>query len=69
MDSAFVNLFGVTCGYGITPVAGIYCVRQEANTNSPFGENYMLFTLGYIVIYDFLIDLGCFRIHDSTVDD
>jgi hypothetical protein len=29
----------------------------------------MLFTLGYVVNYDFLIDLGCFRIHDSTVDD
>ena len=49
MDSAFVNLFGVTCGYGITPESGIYCVRQESNTNSPFGENYMLFTLGYLV--------------------
>ncbi len=49
MDSAFVNLFGATCGYGIYPKDEIYCVTEESNTNSPFGENYMLFTLGYLV--------------------
>jgi hypothetical protein len=51
MDSAFLNLFGATCGYGISPITGLYCVYQEANTNSPFGDNYMLFTVGYIVCF------------------
>lgn len=49
MDSAFVDLFGATCGYGLSPITGIYCVHEKTNLNSPFGENYMLFTLGYIV--------------------
>jgi hypothetical protein len=55
MDSALVDLFGTTCGYGLGPKSGIYCVKEKTLQNSPFGENYMLFTLGYLVIISILI--------------
>ena len=48
-DSVFVGLFGGTCGYGLYPINGLYCVYQVSNSNSPFDDNYMLTTLGYLV--------------------
>jgi hypothetical protein len=51
-DNVFVGLFGVTCGYGITPKSGVYCVTSIANANSPFGNNFMLTTFGYLVLFD-----------------
>lgn len=71
-----MDLFGVTCGYGLGPETGIYCVREKTLLNSPFGENYMLFTLGYIVKFDciktqvvlgFIIPLLMIDLNDNMI--
>ena len=49
-DTVIVGLFGATCGYGIYPKTGLYCVYSVTNSNSPFGDNFMFTTLGYLVI-------------------
>ncbi|KAJ3371456.1 hypothetical protein HDU91_005287 [Kappamyces sp. JEL0680] len=48
-DSLMVGIFGGTCGWGVSPKTGIYCVTQIQNTNSPFGSNYMVGTVGFVV--------------------
>lgn len=50
-DNVFVKLFGGTCGFGITPKSGLFCVNTISNVNSPFGDNFMLTTLGYLVFF------------------
>ena len=67
MDSALLSLFGKTCGYGIHPISGLYCVSEESNTNSPFGDNYMLFTLGFIIILGFMLPLLSVDLNDNMI--
>jgi fucose permease len=67
MDSALLGLSGVTCGYGLSPIAGLYCVTQQANTNSPFGENFMLFTLGLLLVIVFIVPLLMVDLNDNMI--
>ncbi|KAJ3271852.1 hypothetical protein HDV01_006137 [Terramyces sp. JEL0728] len=64
-DSLFVSLFGGTCGYGISPISGFYCVTQVTSSNSPFGDNYMLVTFGFIVCATMIIPLTAMDFNDN----
>ncbi|CAG8798602.1 253_t:CDS:2, partial [Cetraspora pellucida] len=48
MDTLLISLFGKTCGLGISPKSGFYCINQQGDYNSPFGTNYMVATLGFV---------------------
>jgi hypothetical protein len=64
-DSIFVGIFGGTCGYGITPRSGLYCVTKVTNENSPFGDNYMLATFGYISVAAIIIPMTSIDLNDN----
>ena len=66
-DSIFVGIFGGTCGLGIAPLSGIYCVTETIDSNSPFGSNYMLVTLGYLVVIAIVIPLTTININDNIL--
>jgi hypothetical protein len=52
-DSLLVGIFGGSCGWGVTPISGLYCVTEVQNTNSPFGDNFMIGTFGSLVSFRF----------------
>lgn len=66
-DSVFVGLFGATCGYGLYPINGLYCVYQVSNSNSPFGDNYMFTTLGYLIVIAAVIPLTKIDLNDNML--
>jgi hypothetical protein len=49
MDSLVISIIGKTCGIGIHPDAGFFCVNRQKAEGSPFEERYMLLTAGYLV--------------------
>jgi hypothetical protein len=64
-DSLFIAFFGSTCGYGIHPINGLYCVNQISNTNSPFGDNYMLCTFGLLIVALIIIPMTSIDLNDN----
>jgi len=63
MDNFIINIFKKSCGVAInlssnpnSPIGsstiGTYCVNKMAEENSPFGDQFMLITLGYIVSFN-----------------
>jgi hypothetical protein len=66
-DSIFVGLFGASCGWGISPRAGIFCVTEVTNTNSPFGDNYMIGTLGLLITMAIIIPLTQVDLNDNML--
>lgn len=66
-DSLFVGLFGATCGWGISPIAGLYCVTEVTNTNSPFGDNYMIGSLGLLVTMAIIIPMTQVDLNDNML--
>ncbi|RIB01852.1 hypothetical protein C2G38_2255946 [Gigaspora rosea] len=66
MDTLFISLFGKTCGLGVYPHSGFYCVDQQGDYNSPFGTNYMVATLGFIVTLVMVVPLGIFSLADNV---
>ncbi|CAG8549609.1 16552_t:CDS:2, partial [Dentiscutata heterogama] len=65
MDTLFISLFGKTCGLGIYPQSGFYCVTQQGDYNSPFGTNYMVATLGFLMTLIMVVPLGIFSLADN----
>ncbi|CAG8557845.1 24956_t:CDS:2 [Dentiscutata erythropus] len=65
MDTLFISLFGKTCGLGIYPQSGFYCVDQQGDYNSPFGTNYMVVTLGFLMTLVMVVPLGIFSLADN----
>jgi amino acid permease len=65
LDSIFVGILGGTCGYGIYPINGLYCVTQVTNHNSPFGDNYMLATFGYLMVAAIIIPMTSIELNDN----
>nr|KAJ3423299.1 hypothetical protein HK105_006100 [Polyrhizophydium stewartii] len=48
-DNMLITIFGGTCGIGITPIGGLYCVTAAGAGNSPFDGNIMFGTLGLLL--------------------
>ncbi len=65
MDNFIINVFKKSWGVALnlfsnpdSPIGsnkiGLYSVGKMAEENSPFGDQFMLVTLGYLVSYEFL---------------
>ncbi|CAG8519533.1 4830_t:CDS:2 [Acaulospora colombiana] len=65
MDTVLISLFGKTCGLGIYPESGFYCVYQQGDFNSPFGTNYMVATLGFLITLVMVMPLSIFSLSDN----
>lgn len=48
IDSLYVNLFGSTCALGLSPFE-FFCTSDIDGQPSPFGDRYVLLTLGFLV--------------------
>ncbi|KAJ3048005.1 hypothetical protein HK097_010969, partial [Rhizophlyctis rosea] len=66
-DYFFISLFGTTCGYGISPESGFICRSELSNSNSPFGDNYMLFTFGFVLLVILVLPLVSLDLNDSMI--
>ncbi|KAJ3180768.1 hypothetical protein HDU87_001881 [Geranomyces variabilis] len=66
-DSFLITLTGQTCGYGISPLTGFICVSEQTNSNSPFGDNYMLATAGFILLLVMVIPLISLNLNDNLI--
>ncbi|CAG8723723.1 6441_t:CDS:2 [Cetraspora pellucida] len=66
MDSLTISIFGKTCGIGIYPTGGLYCVTEQSGTGSPFGNAYMLITAGYLISLVMVIPLGVLELVDNV---
>ncbi|RIB15126.1 hypothetical protein C2G38_2320488 [Gigaspora rosea] len=67
MDSLIISLFGKTCGIGIYPTSGFYCVTTQSSIGSPFGSAYVLMTIGYFIALVMVIPLGILELVDNIV--
>ncbi|CAG8774084.1 28023_t:CDS:2, partial [Dentiscutata erythropus] len=65
IDTLLISLFGKTCGLGIYPQNGFYCVDTQGDYNSPFGTNYMVATLGFVITLVMVVPLGIFSLADN----
>ncbi|KAJ2998574.1 hypothetical protein HDV02_004389 [Globomyces sp. JEL0801] len=66
-DSLLVTVFGATCGLGMTPKGGLYCVTEVSDSNSPFGDNYMFTTVGYIIVFLIIVPLTNMDFNDNML--
>ncbi|KAI8915328.1 hypothetical protein DFJ77DRAFT_462200 [Powellomyces hirtus] len=66
-DSFLITLAGQTCGYGLSPRSGFICVSEQTNSNSPFGDNYMLATAGFILLLVLVIPLISLNLNDNLI--
>ncbi|CAG8474213.1 10553_t:CDS:2, partial [Funneliformis mosseae] len=58
MDSLVISIIGRTCGIGIHPDTGFFCVNEHKAEGSPFEERYMLITAGYLIALCITVPLG-----------
>ncbi|KAF2076419.1 hypothetical protein CYY_002276 [Polysphondylium violaceum] len=65
MDSILIFFFKTTCGVSFT--RGWICVHEESPNNSPFLDEYMLFTLGFLIIIAIIVPLGFLNLDDNIV--
>ena len=67
IDNMFIDIFGKTCGISLSgPYTGWICVaKQSQNYPSPFGTNWMLFSLGLVVVFMIAIPLGLTNLDDN----
>ncbi|KAJ3074248.1 AAA ATPase midasin [Podochytrium sp. JEL0797] len=66
MDNLFIDVFKQTCGVslGITNATSTvmewYCVREHGTSISPFGDQFMLFTGGYLAVAALIVPMFIF---------
>ncbi|CAI2164001.1 17661_t:CDS:2 [Funneliformis geosporum] len=58
MDSLVISIIGRTCGVGIHPDTGFFCVNEHKAEGSPFEERYMFITAGYLIALCITVPLG-----------
>ncbi|KAG9297692.1 hypothetical protein G9A89_011207 [Geosiphon pyriformis] len=66
MDSLLLSLAGHTCGVGIYPRYGIFCVNSHGPQNSPFGNDFMLVTAGFLITLAMVVPLGLMDLVDNV---
>jgi hypothetical protein len=66
-DSLLVGTIGGTCGWGLAPISGLYCVTQVQNTNSPFGDNLMITTVGFLIVLGIILPLTSMDLNDNML--
>eukprot|EP00026_Physarum_polycephalum_P003313 Phypoly_transcript_03323.p1 GENE.Phypoly_transcript_03323~~Phypoly_transcript_03323.p1 ORF type:complete len:556 (+),score=48.61 Phypoly_transcript_03323:797-2464(+) len=68
LDSMFVHLFHNTCGLELHPRLFHWdCVSHDTQDESPFGDAFMLFTIGYLVVMVVVIPLGYLNLDDNII--
>jgi hypothetical protein len=68
LDSMFVSLFKNTCGLEIYPRLFHWeCVSASTADESAFGNAFMLFTIGYLVVMAVIIPLGYLNLDDNII--
>ncbi|CAG8587343.1 5164_t:CDS:2 [Ambispora gerdemannii] len=65
MDTLLVSLAGRSCGIGIHPRRGPFCVYEPSHWNSPFGDDYMVVTAGYLITLAMVLPLGLMDLVDN----
>lgn len=67
IDNMFIDIFGKTCGLVLTGnYTGWVCVAQQSeNYPSPFGNHWILFSLGMLVVFMLAIPLGLTNLDDN----
>ncbi|CAG8547393.1 20543_t:CDS:2, partial [Gigaspora rosea] len=65
MDSLIISIFGKTCGIGIYPTDGFFCVSDYSSSGSPFGNGYMILTAGYLITLITCVPLGIMGLDDN----
>ncbi|KAJ3074247.1 hypothetical protein HDU98_011739 [Podochytrium sp. JEL0797] len=70
MDNVFIDMFGKTCGISLS-VNNVtnnafewYCVSNHGVTLSPFGNEYMLFTAGYLGAFLIIFPMCIYPLED-----
>ncbi|KAH6566661.1 hypothetical protein BASA50_007167 [Batrachochytrium salamandrivorans] len=66
-DNILIRITGVTCGYEIAPANGFICVNSPGSGNSPFGDNFMLGTFGYLITGLFIVPLTRVNLNDNIL--
>ena len=55
VDNVLINIFGKTCG--ISYPGKFICVSTQSMSSSPFGDSWMLITIGIIVVFFMVVPL------------
>ncbi|KAJ3089061.1 hypothetical protein HK102_007302 [Quaeritorhiza haematococci] len=69
LDNVLIDAFGRTCGLALSgPSPGWYCVDRamRADTASPFGSTFMLFTIGFLLVLILCIPMGIMNLDDNV---
>ncbi|KAI9201833.1 uncharacterized protein BJ171DRAFT_629634 [Polychytrium aggregatum] len=66
-DTLILNVVGQTCGFQLSAPSGFVCVNQVSNSNSPFGSQLMLLTLGGVLLLAVLIPLLYLDLNDNMI--
>eukprot|EP00842_Homolaphlyctis_polyrhiza_P006480 jgi/Hompol1/6833/HPOL_002340-RA len=65
-DKLLIQLFGKTCGLALSSShKGWICVAEAGSSPSPFGNIFMIFTLGFLIILIMTIPLGLVNLDDN----
>ncbi|KAJ3089019.1 hypothetical protein HK102_007408, partial [Quaeritorhiza haematococci] len=67
-DFILMDLNGRTCAFAISPFRGWFCVDQTTaaqNSVSPFGDTYILFSIGFLIILFIVVPLGAINLDDN----
>jgi hypothetical protein len=65
IDKLVIDIFGKTCGFALSgPQLGWICVDAAGEMPSPFGDTYVLFSFGLLVVLIFVIPLGFSNLDD-----
>ncbi|KNC96338.1 uncharacterized protein SPPG_08240 [Spizellomyces punctatus DAOM BR117] len=68
-DSMIIDIFGKTCGLALSgPNRGWFCVVSNSTEfPSPFGDTWMLFTVGLLLVLIFAFPLGIVNLDDNII--
>ncbi|RHZ56820.1 hypothetical protein Glove_396g60 [Diversispora epigaea] len=66
VDNLFVDLVNITCGFGLYPDFGFVCVHKIGSENSPFGNSWMLLTIGLIITLIIVIPMALMELSNNA---
>ena len=65
IDNILVDTIGKTCA--LSPKLGWFCVNQTSETSSPFGDEFIFFSLGVIIVLLLAAPLGILNLDDNMI--
>ncbi|RGB35072.1 hypothetical protein C1646_700412 [Rhizophagus diaphanus] len=67
MDLMLLKWAGKTCGLGFHPNLGFFCINDAIDESSPFGSNYMMASLGFMITLGFCAPLAFLDLVDNII--